>query len=424
MRCKAIRIAATVMLLCLPVAVFGQEKADVDWPTFHGPQRDNVSTETGLLKAWPAAGPPLVWTASGLGQGWSTVSVAGGVIYTAGKVGDGAFVFAFKLDGTPLWKAANGGDWEAPEGARWARGYAGSRATPTIDDGLVYHMSGLGRLAAFDIRDGKEVWALDLPKQFNAKRAMWGYAESVLINGDRLICSPGGTKGRTVALNKKTGDVIWAATEPADGPSYCSAVIVKTGDVRQIISVNAAAVYALDAGTSALLWRHAFTNKRGINAVTPVHKDGILCVSTGYGRGSIGLELTADGKTVKARQLWEIKLLDSQHGGTIGLGGFVYGSGDQQRGWFCIEMQTGKRMWRADGVGKGAVSMADGLLYCLSEGGALALVRPTPEKYVELSRFTVPNGGAGKHWAHPVISGGRLYLRHADKLFAYDIRAK
>ncbi len=424
MRCNYMLAVVIVTFICLPATIVGQEKEAADWPTFHGPRRDNVSTETGLLKKWPANGPTLAWTAAGLGQGWSTVTISGGTIYTAGKVGDGVFIFAFKLNGSLLWKVPNGGDWAAPEGARWARGYVGSRATPTIDDGLVYHMSGLGRLTAFDASDGKEIWTVDLPKQFGAKRPMWGYAESVLIDGDRLICTPGGRKGRTVALNKKTGTVIWASKVPADGPSYCSAVIVKTGDVRQIINVNAAAVYAVNAGTGALLWRHAFTNKRGINAVTPVHKDGLLSVSTGYGRGSIGLRLSAKGDAVKAQQLWDIKPLDSQHGGTIGLDGFVYGSGDRQRGWFCVEMLTGRVRWRVNGVGKGSVSMADGLLYCLSEKGTLALVRPTPEKYEELSRFTVPKGGTGKHWAHPVICGGRLYVRHADKLFAYDIRAK
>jgi len=419
MRCNYMLMAVIVTFLCLPSVISAQEKPAPEWPTFHGPRRDNVSTETGLLKKWPAAGPALLWTATGLGQGWSSVSVSGGTIYTAGQIGDEDFVFALKLDGGLLWKVSNGATWRG-------RRYQGSRAAPTIDDGLVYHMSGAGRLSAFDARNkGKQVWTVDLRKKFAVGRLMWGFSEGVLIDGDRVICSPGGTKGRIVALNKKTGDVVWAALQPADSPAYGSPIIVKTGDVRQIINVNAGSVYAVRAETGALLWRQAFRNRLGITVVPPVHHNGLLCASSGYGRGTIGLKLTAEGDGVTAKLLWDIKPMDTQHGGTIGLDGFVYGSGDRQRGWFCVEMLTGKVRWKADGVGKGAVSMADGMLYCLSERkGTLALVRPTPEKYDEVSRFTMPKGGAGMYWTHPVICGGRLYLRHADKLFAYDIRAK
>ena len=394
-----------------------------DWPRFHGPSHDNKSTETGLLKKWPAAGPKLLWTATGIGTGYSSVSVADGTIYTAGTVGKITYVFAFDLDGKLKWKTPNGGAWTASRRQRYASSYAGSRSTPTCDAGRVYHLGELGRLAAFDAKTGREIWSLDLFKTFDATTPKYGLAESVLIDGDRLICSPGGTKGYMVCLEKATGKLIWAAAGVPGKMGYCSARIVEIAGRRQILSFSSQAVFGLDAATGKLLWHVDHQNQRGNNVADPIPHDGCVLASSGYGKGSILIRLKpADGGAVQAETVWASKLLDNHHGGVVLVGSHVYGSGHRARGWFCLDFATGKQAWNTPG--KGSLTYADGMLYCLDERGTMSLVEATPDAHRLVSSFPVPKGGRGLHWAHPVVCNARLYVRHADKLFAYDVGAE
>jgi len=391
-----------------------------EWPCFHGPKRDNKSTETGLLKKWPDAGPKLLWTASGLGKGYSSVTVAGGLIYTAGMIDKQTYVFAFGLDGKQKWRKLNGQSWETTR--RYAMGYGGSRATPTCDEGRVYHLGERGRLGVFDAKTGTEVWHLDLFKQFDAKTPTYGLAESVLIDGDRLICCPGGKKGYMVCLEKKTGKLVWASTGIKGTMGYCSPVIAEFGGFRQLLSMTAAVAFGVDAKTGKLLWSVEHGNRRGNSATDPIFHNGHVFASTGYGKGSILIRLKPVENGIQANKVWGSRLMDNHHGGVVLIDGHLYGAGHQSRGWFCLDFMTGKQAWKARG--KGSLTYAEGMLYCLDERGAMSLVEATPKKHRVVSSFQVPRGGSGLHWAHPVVCDGRLYVRHADKLFAYDIRAR
>ncbi len=408
--------------ICFLLAPSQADRPSGQWPCFHGPRRDNKSTETGLLKAWPQGGPKLLWTASGLGKGYSSVTVAGGLIYTAGRIDKQTHVFALDLDGKEKWRRPNGQSWDASGQQRWAIGYAGSRGTPTYDEGRVYHLGELGRLAAFDAASGKEIWQLDVFERFDAKPPKYGLAESVLIDGDRLIFRPGGTKGHIVCLDKNTRRLIWANTEIEGAMGYCSAVIAEFGGFRQVLGVSSTVLFAVDARTGKLLWSVPHGNKRENSATDPIFHDGHVFASTGYGAGSILVKLHRDGEGIRPEKVWSSKLLDNHHGGVVLLDGHLYGSGHESKGWFCLEFLTGRQAWNAPG--KGSLTYADGMLYCLDERGTMTLVEPTPQGHRAVGSFPVPKGGEGLHWAHPVVCAGRLYVRHADKLFAYDVRAK
>ena len=393
-----------------------------EWAQFHGPNHDNKSAETGLLKKWPDDGPELLWTASGVGKGYSSVTVANGMIYAAGMLDRQTYVTALDMQGQPSWKALNGASWQAGQRMRYAIRFAGARGTPTVHEGLVYHLAELGRLVALDAKTGTEVWSVDLFEKFDAKCPKYGLCESVRIDGNKLICCPGGTKGYMVALDKKTGETIWSNTEVKGPVGYGSAVIVESGGVRQIISVSAKEVFGLDAGTGRLLWRVAHGNQRNNSATDPIYYDGRVFASSGYGAGSISERLSSLDGSVKAQKAWTTKLMDNHHGGVVLVDGHLYGSGHRAKGWFCLDFLTGEKTFQH--AGKGAVPYADGMLYCLEEKGTMSLVKATPEKYAIVSSFQVPRGGEGAYWAHPVVCGGRLYLRHADCLYAYNIKGQ
>jgi outer membrane protein assembly factor BamB len=391
-----------------------------EWPCFHGPRRDNKSTETGLLQQWPDGGPQLLWTASGLGKGYSTVSFADGLIYTSGMIDRKTYVFALDLDGKPKWRTFNGQSWQST--MSHAIGYDGARGTPTYDEGRIYHLSERGRLVALDAKTGEEVWHADLFQRFDAQVPKYGLAESVLIEGDRLLCSPGGTKGYIVCLEKKTGKLVWANTQVQGTQGYASLVRADFDGVRQVLGLSAKVVFGVDLATGKLLWSVEHENKRENNATDPVFHQGHVYASSPYGKGSllVRLERTQDG--IAATQVWASELMDNHHGGVVLVDGHLYGAGHEARGWFCLDFLTGKQAWNAPG--KGSLTYADGRLYCLDERGTLALVEATPEAYRAVGSFRVPSGGRGLYWAHPVVCGGRLYVRHADRLYAYDIRAK
>jgi len=422
---RGIRFSATLLLLLCFVTVSGVCFAgEWTWPQWQGPERNSVSKETGLLKEWPKGGPTLLWTAAGCGKGYSSMAVTGRMLYTAGTSNDQTYVLAFDLAGNLKWRMPNGKPWAASPDMSFAKAYDGARATPTVNDGLVYHLNETGHLSAFNAEDGKLVWSLNLLSEFGAKVPDYGYAESVLIDGDKLICYPGGTKGYMAALNKKTGSVIWANTNINLAAAFSSAILAEDQGVRQIITLAETHIIGVNADTGDLLWRHPFTNKRQNNIPTPIYDKGSVYASTGYGSGSIRLKLGVEGKKVTVSQVWANAELDNVHGGVVLMDGFLYGASHEKSVWLCLNAETGQRQWREAGVGNGSVVYADGRLYCLGERGTMALVTCTPKGYELAGSFEVPKGGEGMRWAHPVVCNGRLYIRHADHLYAYDIRAK
>jgi outer membrane protein assembly factor BamB len=338
-------------------------------------------------------------------------------LFTAGSQGQQTFVFAHDLDGGLLWKQPNGQSWETQ--MSHARAYNGARSTPTYSEGVVYHLGDLGRLAAFEAGSGNELWSVDLREEFDAEIPEYGYAESVLIEGDRLYCCPAGEKAYMVCLDKHTGKVIWVNGEIEGTVGFSSLILFDHGGDRLIAGLSSSRIFAVDSEKGELLWQVDYENRTSNNICDPIFHEGYLFASSGYGKGSILLKLNAadPGKTPKT--VWQSLLMDNHHGGVILHEGYLYGAGHDSRGWFCLDFLSGKEVWKAGG--KGSLTFAEGMLYCLDERGIMRLVGASPENYSLISEFEVPKGGDGFHWAHPVVCGGRLYIRHQDKLFAYDI---
>ena len=407
-----------LLILMLPVVLLANDGGN--WPCFHGPGRDSISSETGLMQTWPEAGPKLLWTTSGIGHGYSSVSIAADRIFTAGMIEKQTHVTALDLNGKQLWQKLNGQSWQASERQTWAIAYAGSRGTPTLDGNTVFHLSEMGRLAAFDVRTGQQRWDLDVLKTFNGGRPKYGLSESVMIHGDALICCPGGAEGYMAALDKKTGKTLWANTEIKDPVGYCSPIIADIEGVEQVISMSAERVFSIDTKNGRMLWDYPFSNARSNSATDVIVNKGRVYASSGYGGGSILLQpkRQANGD-FSVTAVWKSELLDNHHGGVLLLDGCLYGAGHESRGWFCLDFSTGAKRWQVPG--KGALTYADNRLYCLDERGTMTLAKATEEKWEDTGSFKLPRGGKGMYWAHPVVCGGRLYVRHSDRLYAYDL---
>ena len=416
------RVAAVVLA---GVTVFGGAVAlaDVakDWPQFRGSMRDNVSKETGLLKTWPKGGPALAWTGTGIGDGHSSVAVANGRIFTSGRVGDAVYAFALnEADGKPLWKGKVGelGDSNEQQGGK------GPRSTPTVDGDLVYAEGPAGDLVCFNAADGKEVWRTNLTN-FGGRAPHWGYSDSPLVEGDVLICVPGG-KTAAVGLDKRTGKEVWRSKGLSGPAHYVSSVAADIDGVRQVVVSTDKTLAGLAPKDGTVLWQ---TPRKGQTAVipTPIVSGDLVYVTTGYGEGENLFKITKDGEKFSATQVYSSKNMVNHHGGVILLDGYVYGYSDG-KGWVCQDLKTGAIKWKEkDALGKGSIAYADGRFYLRAEktgGGTIALIEASPAGYKEVGRFTQPKVSDKQLWPHPVIANGKLYIRDMDNLFCYDVKAK
>ncbi len=388
-----------------------------DWPTWRGVNRDGISKEVGLLKQWPADGPNLAWKATGAGVGFSSVSVVGGRVFTMGDGDDASYVLCYSAaDGKPVWKSQ-------PVG-KTGGSYKGTRCTPTVDGELVYALGQFGDFVCLRAADGREVWRKSLQKDFGGNYSGWQYTESPLIDGEKVVFTPGGPRGTIVALNKKTGALVWQSKDYKDGAHYASLIAVNHGGRRQYVQLTAQSVAGVDAETGNLLWRAA---RQGQTAVipTPIFSNGHVYVTSGYGVGCNLFKVSAESATFTTEPVYKNKEMTNHHGGVILLGDHLYGYSDG-RGWVCQDFKSGEQVWANPGVGKGAIAYADGHFYCRSEGheGKVGLIEATSKGYVEKGGFKQPERSKESAWAHPVIANGRLYLRDQDILLCYDIKAK
>lgn len=386
------------------------------WPEHHGPERTNMSPEKGLLKEWPDGGPSLVWRYSKCGHGYSGVTIADGMIFTAGDFGDMEMLLALDLDGKLLWKALNG---EA-----WLRSSPGARTTPTYDDGCLYHLNPQGRLAAYDAKSGKPIWAVDLKAEFDAAWGIWALAENVIVDGDRVLCMPGGPKGRIVALDKHTGKTLWANTEIEDSAAYCSPTIATHEGVRQLITLTQRSVVGVNVENGELVWSAPFVPRSPQNALTPVYRDGYVFVACGHSSGGTLLKIEAESRT--ASRVWYREDLDNCHAGSIIVDGKLFGCGCRNGGknFYCVDFLTGETVKLDKSLGKVGMTYADGMLYCLNHRGTMSLLGITPDGFEIVSQFELEKRPANTYLAHPVVCGGRLYLRGGEDLCVYDIRAE
>jgi outer membrane protein assembly factor BamB len=395
-----------------------------DWPQWRGPDRTGVCQEKGLLPTWPKDGPPLAWKAKGLGGGYSTVSVAAGRIFGMGSRKNDEVVWA--LD-------------EATHQELWATrindslpsvGYGeGPRCTPTVDGERLYAVGVGGDLVCLESATGKEVWRKSYPKDFGGHMMSgWGFSESPLVDGDRLICTPGGNEASLVALNKKTGEVVWKAAVPnAGGAAYASVVTAQVGDVRLYLQWFGQCLAGVSAKDGKYLWRYERTHNGTANIPTAIVKGDQVFCSTGYGAGAALLRLVPGGDGVKAEEVYFLpaKDLQNHHGGMVLVGDYIYcGHGHNAGEPSCVELKTGKVVWRERGPGSGssAVLAADGELYFRYQNGVMALVEATPSGYKEKGKFTLPENSGKPSWPHPVIANGKLYIRDQDTLLCYDVK--
>lgn len=392
-----------------------------DWPQWQGPNRDGRSDESGLLKEWSTGGPPLVWKATGLGGGYSTPSVAAGRVFGMGYRNEDEVVWSLdNASGKEVWSARL-----SPAFRRM--GYPdGPRATPTIDGDLLYTLGAGGNLVCLETATGKNRWQKDFKEEFGGRMMSgWGYSESPLVDGSKVVCTPGGTKGTVVALDKKTGSVIWQSKDLTDKAAYASLIIAEIGGVRQYIQLTDASVAGLAAADGKLLWRADRPGKTAVIS-TPIFYDNFVYVTSSYGVGCNLFKITAAGGQFKAEQVYANNVMDNHHGGVVRVGEYVYGFSDSSRSWVCQELKTGKQVWSERKLGKGSLTYADGHLYLRSEDGkgTVVLVKATPDGYQEKGRFDQPERSNKNSWPHPVIVGGKLYLRDQDLLLCYDVKQR
>ncbi len=386
-----------------------------DWPQWRGPQRDGLSAETGLLKTWPQAGPKQLWSVTNLGQGFGSISIKGDRLFVQGSSSSASVLFCLNgSDGKTIWQAALGRKLDEGRGN-------GPRGTPTVDLDRVYVLTENGDLVCLQIRDGAPVWRRNILKEFGGENPHWLISESPLIDGNRLIVTPGGSNAGIVALDKMTGQTLWQSKGMSDPAHYASCIAADVGGVRTIMGFTSRAAVGLRASDGSLMWSYKPVANGTANIATPVFADNKVFYTSGYGTGAALLGLKAEGGTVKAQEIYFTKDLQNHHGGVVLVNGYIYGFSNSIL--TCLEFATGKKAWADRSVGKGAVTFADGNLYLLSENNVVGLAEATPTGYSEKGRFTIPDQG-WPSWAHPVVSDGRLYLRNQAWLASYDVKAR
>lgn len=410
----------------------GDPALSADWPQWRGPLRDAHSAETGLLQAWPEGGPELLWRSRGFGSGYSSVAVAGGRIFTMGDIGEDQYLFAASdEDGSILWKQRVGPAWTEAM-------FGGSRGTPTVDGDRVYALGTDGDLLCAAVKNGEVVWRRNLAKDFSGKmmyaggRYDWRFSESPLVDGERLIVTPGVVGAALVALNKATGEEIWRAAIPRlgeqglDGAGYSSAVISEAAGVRQYVQLLGRGLVGIEAETGRFVWGYNRIANGVANIPTPIVSGDHVFASSGYGSGAVLLKLSKSETGVAAREVYFLTAdqMQNHHGGMVLHDGHVYSGTGLNKGFpLCVEFETGKVKWgpvRNEGRNSAAPVYADGRLYYRYQNGLMLLVEATPEGYREHGSFTIPDVKK-ESWAHPVVVNRKLYLREQDHLLVYDV---
>jgi outer membrane protein assembly factor BamB len=394
----------------------------IDWAQWRGPKQDGVSPESGLLQDWPAAGPKLVWTATGVGLGYSTVVTSGDRIFTSGDLDGQASVICLSAkDGARVWATATG-----KPGSLGCCASDGPRATPTVDAkaGLVFALSQHGEAVALNLQDGKQVWKTDLAGDLGGPVPEWGYSAAAVLDDGKVIYTPGGKNGTVVALDAKSGKIVWRTKEFTDAPHYSPAVVATIHGVKQYVQLTDANVVGINPKDGSLLWK---APRPGRTAVipTPVIQGNLVYVTSGYGVGCNCFEIKKTGEKFEATELYQNKVMVNHHGGVIAIGENVYGHSDS-KGWTCQNIKTGEVVWQDKTFSKGSIAYADNRFVIRREDkeGTIALIAASPAGYKEHGKFNPPNRSERHSWPHPVISNGRLYIRDQDVLLCYDLSAK
>ncbi len=441
------RITNLALALLSATLWAGPAKSD-DWPQWQGPDRNAISKETGLLQEWPKQGPPLAWRITGLGGGDGAPAISKGCIYVVGTRADEEVVRALtEKDGHELWTRPIGEKYQQ----RMPQSQEGPGCTPTVDGDLLYVESMAGSVACLKTGDGHIVWQRSLTKDFGGQVPTWSYRESPLVDGEKVICTPGGPDALLVALNKKDGQTIWKSSLPkaggdeatasrppgrggrgrSGGAAYSSPIVIEAEGQRQYVQLTAKSLVGVAADDGKILWQYkAPANNNGINCSTPIFRDGLVFAASAYGAGggAVKLEKDADGKFT-AKEVYFSKRMQNHHGGMVVSDGALYGAdgGNGGGNLICLDFQTGDVLWDQRGnreVAKGSIALADGRIYYRLEDGPMLLIEPNKKEYLQRGRFSQPDRSRSPAWSHPVIANGKLYIRDQDLLLCYDVRQK
>lgn len=378
---------------------------------WRGPQGNGIYQETGLLKSWPANGPQILWTYDTLGEGFSSPVFANNMIYLTGMEGTTGYVYSLSQDGKLIWKK--------PYGTEFSESYPGSRSSVTVVGGLLYAYSAFGVITCMSANSGDIKWTKDVFKDFGGEQIQWGVTETLAVDGDKLFVTPGGSRHNVVALNRMNGELIWTSKGKGEKSAYCSPLVVKLPARTLLITHTASHIMGFDAADGKMLWSQSQPNRWSVHSNTPIYHDGAIFYFSGYGQGGGLLKLSADGSS--AKQEWFQNKMDNRIGGAVLVDGHIYGSGDNNRFWMCLDWKTGEVKYEAKGLANGSVIYADGMLYGYTDRGELFLAEAKPSGLNVVSQAKIELGTA-QHWAHPVIDNGRLFVRHGNTLIAYKIK--
>lgn len=370
---------------------------------------DGIYPATGLLDKWPADGPEILWTFEELGQGHSSPVVADDHIYTTGMKDGTGYIFKLDMEGNLVYNTAYG-----PE---YTESFFGPRGTPVVVGDRIYQMTGYGKLLCMSEANGDIIWQLDMVNDLGGDTIRWGYNETPVVDGKVIYATPGG-KNSVVAIDRTDGKILWSCPGKNELSAYCTPLLFMHNGRKILATHTESHLLGMDAKTGELLWAHKHPNQWSVHANTPIYHDGGLFFFSGYGQGGGKLDLSDDGSSVKLA--WKT-LLDSRMGGAVLIDGYIYGSGDNNRDWRCIDWKTGKDQWTNSELGKGVTIAADGKLFGYSDRGELALINVNPEKFDLVSEIRVTKGSE-QHWSHPIIHDGVLYLRHGKALIAYKVK--
>jgi outer membrane protein assembly factor BamB len=411
----AVRLACLLAVACLAsVEVAGRQAAPAEWFQWRGPNRDGISAETGLLQHWPKSGPPQVWRTAGLGNGYSSFSTSGGRLYTLGARAGNEYVIALdRATGKKVWEYLNGRRYENDRGD-------GPRSTPTVDGDRLYVFGGSGDLTCLDAASGKRIWTVNVVQKFRGGNPYWGYSESPLVVGDRILVNAGGRNASIVAVSKADGATLWQ--QHNDGAGYSSPMLMRTGSLSQVIFFTESRTLAVDPRDGRLLWSYNKAANGTANIATPIVHGTRVFVSSDYGTGAALLDVRAAGNIATANEVYFTRDMRNHHSSSVLIGEHVYGFSSSIL--TALKFDTGAMAWRDRSVGKGSLIFADNRLYLYSENGVVGLAEASPAAYRELGRFTIPQQSGLSTWSHPMIAGGLLVIRDQDAVFAYDVRAR
>lgn len=386
-----------------------------EYSEWRGPDRQGIYYETGLSGSWPDSGPELLWSVEGLGAGHSSVCAGQNRLFVNGMPDTLGVLYSFDPEGNLLWEKVYGTEWHI--------NYTGTRSTPVVAGDLIYLESGMGVVYCMDALTGDLVWEADLLRRFDAENIQWGLTETLLIDGDNVICTPGGKENNVVALNRFTGETVWTSAGNGEPSAYCSPVLVEHNGTRLVVTMTARSIIGLDAATGEMYWRVEQLQRNNIHANSPVYSGGMIyCSSSSASQSSgiVALQLSEDGKRVE--QKWRNESYHNLMGGIVVRDGVIFGSAYRKNEWSAIDASTGEQTVLSEDFGDGVIVYADGMYYLYSTDGEVALVDMDRDRFEIKGRFEVPLG-TDQHWAHPVIKDQRMYIRHGDALMVYDISA-